>query len=381
MYDWLPEVCKEIRGTTEAMYWLLLVPLTLFLITLEYFRLPDQMPRIPMIIKRACISVLLMVTFDEAIHLISFVGDGIASHIGGLSDYKLMLKELGNGLDKMEPSLTKIKQTLIFFLSLVSYIAAYAGVFIADAVIQFCWGLLYIVSPLMILAYIPENTQGTCKNLYKQLCMVMTWKILWAILGVMLLKLSTVGVVDHSSGINSQDAYNSCILILINLFIGVSMLFVPFAAKSLVNDGLSGFAATLGAMPTLIAKGAILKGMSKFAQGSKNLGQNIAKGGMEKYKNFRGRNLNWNSSRNLETQLDKYVDEKAVQSPDGKVSFKPRDLKWKNRENVNHEKVVSRPQSPGELKENLRKYAKDLKRVNRGQEFNLNNEPKEKNFD
>src|SRR2546430_1105379 len=118
---------------------------------------------------------------------------------------------------------------VIFVFSILSYIAAYLGAFIADALVHFCWAILYVVSPLMILAYIPQATAGTCKTLYRSLCTVMCWKILWAILGALLLKLST------NAPLQEGENYNAVLIVVMNLFIGASMLFVPFATKSIIS--------------------------------------------------------------------------------------------------------------------------------------------------
>ena len=245
MYDWLPGLCIELRGNLTTIYWILIVPLTTFLIILEYFKLPDRNPNIANIIKRAVISMILLASFEECARIISFVGDGIVARIGGMNSIHLVLQEMWKVLTKTEVSWIHFKELVIFVLSLLSYIAAYLGAFVADALIHFCWAILYVASPLMILAYIPESLAGTCKNLYRCLCTIVCWKILWAILGALLLKLST------SAPIHDGNDYNAILVIIMNLFIGLSMLFVPLATKSLIGDGLSGFASGLAAIPAL----------------------------------------------------------------------------------------------------------------------------------
>ncbi len=245
MYDWLPGLCRELRGNILAIYWILIVPLVLFLTILEYFKIPDQGPDIPKVVRRAVISIILLLSFNEILHIISFVGDGIVDRIGGMGNIQLVLKEMWKVISKTEISWLHYKEMVIFSFSLLAYIAAYLGAFVADALIHFCWAILYIASPLMILAYIPEGTAGTCKNLYRSLCTVMCWKILWAILGALLLKLST------AAPIQDGNDYNAILVVVMNLFIGASMLFVPFATKSLIGDGLGGFASGLAAIPAV----------------------------------------------------------------------------------------------------------------------------------
>ena len=245
MYDWLPGLCRELRGHMVVMYWVLIVPLVLLQITIEYFKLPNGTPDIPNVIKRALVSIILLISFNECLHAISTVGDGIVSDIGGMNNIQLVLKEMWKVLSKTEASWIHYKEMVIFVISLLAYIAAYLGAFIADALVHFCWSILYVASPLMILAYIPESTAGVCKNLYRSLCTVMCWKIFWAILGAMLLKLST------AAPLQDGNDYNAILIVVMNLFIGASMLFVPLATRSIISDGLSGFASGLAAVPAM----------------------------------------------------------------------------------------------------------------------------------
>lgn len=264
MYDWLPGLCRELRGNLVTVYWILIIPLTSLLIILEYFKLPDQNPNIPAIIKRAFVSVILLISFNECLHIIAFVGDGIVDYIGGMNNIDLVLKSMWKVLKKTEVSWLYLKEMVIFILSLLSYIAAYCGAFIADALVHFCWAVLYIVSPLMILAYIPATTAGTCKNLYRSLCTVMCWKIFWAILGTMLLRLST------SAPIQDGNDYNTILVIVLNLFIGASMLFIPFATKSLINDGFAGYASGLAAVPAMATQKVLMNGVKRIIQQGRN---------------------------------------------------------------------------------------------------------------
>src|ERR1019366_6233584 len=93
------------------------------------------------------------------------------------------------------------------------------------------------------------NTASITASLYKGLIQVVTWKILWSLLGVLLLKLAldteNTGVEDYIMSI------------VVNLCIGVSMLFIPIFTKSLINDGLQGAATGLAAIPTMAAASAI----------------------------------------------------------------------------------------------------------------------------
>lgn len=262
MYDWLPGLCRELHGNLIAIYWVLIVPLTTLLCCLEFLKVHDQNPDVPKIIKRAIISVILLISFNEVLRMITVVGDGIVEHIGGMNNIHLVLQQMWKVLTKNEVSWIHFKEMVIFVLSLLSYIAAYLGAFIADALVHFCWAILYVASPLMILAYIPESTAGTCKNLYRSLCTVMCWKILWVILGAFLLKLSTAAPLQ---GGTIEAEYNSILIVVMNLFIGASMLFIPFATKSLISDGLATYASGLAAIPAMATQKVLVHAVKRMA--------------------------------------------------------------------------------------------------------------------
>jgi hypothetical protein len=99
----------------------------------------------------------------------------------------------------------------------------------------------------MILCYIPEQTASVSKNLYKGLLTVVSWKILWSILGVMLLRLA----VEQTT----EDSENIITTAVINLCIALSIMLVPLFSKSLLGDGLSSFTSSIAAVPGIAAMG------------------------------------------------------------------------------------------------------------------------------
>ena len=231
---WLPEVCNELHGEFVTLYWLMILPLTVLLIMLEFFKTEEKEPNATKVLTRAVISIVLLVSFKETINLIAFIGDGISSRIDGLTSMEEVATTLLNGFSREAPTLYKIREAFIFLLNFVSYVLAYFGIFIANALIHFVWSILYVCAPLMILCHIPESTANVCKNLYKGLLTVISWKLLWSILSILLLKLAAEQTTE-----NSDNAINTAI---INLSIALSILFIPFFSKSLIGDGLSGVA-------------------------------------------------------------------------------------------------------------------------------------------
>lgn len=292
MISWLPEVCSQLHGEMVSIYWMMILPLIVLLIVLELFKTQDKSPDGGKILVRAVISILLLFSFKETINLIAFMGDGIADRIDGLAKMPQILEIFSENLDRDAPALYKVREVLIFLLNFISYFLAYFGIFVTEALIHFSWSILYVCAPLMILCYIHEGTSGICKNLYKGLFTVISWKIMWSILGVMLLKLAT-----ERTSVQSDNLITTAI---INLCIAVSILVVPFVTKSLLSDGLSSFASGIAAAPGLIALGAgkslLSLPVSKGASWSGNKFK-------ESFKSLKGGNKPNSSTQNLKSNF------------------------------------------------------------------------------
>lgn len=247
MYNWLPEVCREIRADMIQMYWLLIIPLVIFCAILILANGGEESGAGAKLLKRTMLSVILLLTFDDCMNLIAQLADGIADKINGFAQLKQVLEETGKVIQAQETGWLEFRQWVIFFINFFAYCVAYLGFFFAEAITHFVWAILYIASPLMILMFVSEKTAFVTANLFKGIINVATWKVMWSILAVLLLKLMTapqVGGVD-----------NFLMSAIVNLCVGISMLFVPFATKSLIGDGMSGVAnMAAGFSAGLIAK-------------------------------------------------------------------------------------------------------------------------------
>lgn len=231
MYNWIPEVCRQIRSEMVQMYWILIVPLLLICVMLIIVKGGEEAGAGAKLLKRTMISIIILLVFEDCMNAIAFVSDGIADRIHGLAQLKAVLEETGRVIQSQETGWLEFRQWVIFFINLFAYCVAYLGFFLAEAVIHFVWAILYIASPLMILMYVSEKTAFVTTNLFKGLINVATWKVLWSILAVLLLKLMTTPQIG--------GADNFLMAAIVNLCVGLSMIFVPFAAKSLIGDGLS----------------------------------------------------------------------------------------------------------------------------------------------
>ncbi len=241
------------------VYWIVLPALVAFLLVLEMLKGQGQAPNANEIIRRAIISILLLISFGFVINTIAMLSDGIAARIDHTQNLFDALRQLGPNSQGESDGLFDVRGHVVYFFSIGAYLIAYIGFFASVALMNFVWAILYICAPLMILCYVPPSTAGIVGNLYRGLVSVATWKVLWCLLGSLLLKLA---ITPKDAGID--DIFLSMVM---NLLIGVSMLLIPLFTKSLLGDGLQSASAALAAAPGLMAVKAVT--LATTAMGTK----------------------------------------------------------------------------------------------------------------
>lgn len=274
MLEYLPELCRELNGNIREIYWVLLAPFTLLLIILELFQTSDQNPDVIGLLKRVVISIIMLTSFNECVNLIAFVGDSLVEKIHGTASLSRLVEHLELAYQEAEFSWLKLRESVVFVICILSYIVAYAGVFIANILVHFTWSILYICSPLMILMYVSKKTAFVTSSLYKGLINVICWKVIWSILAVMLLKFATNPDVG--------DVESLLTTILVNLCIGLSMLFVPLTTRSLSSDGASSLATTLAVAPAYAISRALKGALAQRSKGALLGSMGQAKHGVNK---------------------------------------------------------------------------------------------------
>ena len=184
MFEFLKGVGTELRGELIEVYWVLLVPFVVFLLVLELIK--SESPNVKELVRRIVISVLLLMTFDWAIDAIATIGDAVTERIDGLNKLSEVMSNLAPNVNP-NSSMFSLRDTAMYIFSLAAYIIAYVGFFTATALTHFIWTILYVCSPLMILMYVSPKTSHITMSLYKGLVQVVVWRILYSILGVLLL--------------------------------------------------------------------------------------------------------------------------------------------------------------------------------------------------
>ena len=245
MFEHLATVAKDIHTDILEIYWILLVPVVILLIILEIVRGTGDIYSILDIFRRIVVSIILIFTFEQTAYIISKVGDGIVSKIDATASVWDAFKNINPETKELSYDFFSLRGHILYLFAVTAYFVAYLGFFVAQALIHFIWVILFAVSPLMILAYIPKATANITANLYKGLVKVTIWRILWTLLGVLFLKTL---MAPHVGG-----AGDYVLSIVVNLCIGLSMLFIPFMARSLINDGLESAASAFALAPTIMA--------------------------------------------------------------------------------------------------------------------------------
>jgi hypothetical protein len=257
---------KLLHGEMVGIFWLILPFLVSLLILLEILKSDGNGPNVADILKRVVLALVMLWSIDFVVNTIAMMSDGISAKISSSENLWEAIKQLGPNEEAKSGSMFDIRENILYLFAIAAYLIAYIGFFASIALVNFVWAILYITAPLMILCYIPKATAGVTKNLYKGFISTATWKVLWSLLGVLLLKLAlnpkTVGVDDY------------ILTIVMNLLVGLSMLLIPFFTKSLISDGLQSMASGLATAPGIVAarsialasKGAGKKGIKSSAQ-------------------------------------------------------------------------------------------------------------------
>ena len=289
MFDWLPDVIREVRNDLISLYWSFLVIAMLLVIIFEFFKFSEKRLDVVGILRRVVVSVVLLWSFEDVLGLITFITDGVVERMGGVAGLQGLLKELGKDYEEATLDLFDFRGMILYALNVLCYLVALLGYYVTEVLIHFVYATLYVLSPLMILAFVFESTSYVTKNLYMGIFHVSLWKVLWSLLGVLLLNLANVPEDGTWGGFFMQA--------LFNIFVGLSMLLIPLFARSLIGDGLVGAASGAAGFATLpvanmIKKlpGKVLKhGLKKASSARKRWPQ---KKGLTKGRNiFSGRSL------------------------------------------------------------------------------------------
>ena len=238
----LGSLMENLHQEFVNIYYLMLPVFFGLALIMAWFRSSGSAPDFLDVLKRAIISMILLVAFPDITRAIAFIAEGITNKIdavNSLDTFLRMAQEKAQSYSFTPTSiLLQFNDLVIAVLSFGSYLILYIARYLTIAMYHFFWVFFTISSPLMLLFNLFQGTSQITVNLFKGMIEVASWKIVWAILGAMLTALS-FGNAYKTDG-------NYLTLIVMNFVIAVAMLMTPMMVRSIVGAGLHSMSSTLG---------------------------------------------------------------------------------------------------------------------------------------
>lgn len=132
---------------------------------------------------------------------------------------------------------------------------------------HFFWLFFIATAPLLLLFNIFEGTSKITGNLFRGMIEVASWKIVWAILGVMLASLS------FGDMYKVEGSYVT--VIVMNFVISIAMIATPILVRSIVSSGVHVVSPVLSASGIAAASTLPFKTMS-LARGTRRVARETA---------------------------------------------------------------------------------------------------------
>ncbi|RYZ82976.1 MAG: hypothetical protein EOP06_20765, partial [Proteobacteria bacterium] len=234
---WISAEAKTLHDYFVSIFYTLAVILLLLGIITEYFKLPlGGTPGYSQLVGRALIAGILLAAYPEISNTISAVADAIAERIGSLNSIHQVLESAGAAVESQTKSWTSLTDSLLALVSYGAYAILYVTIFFFDAAIVYCLVLCYVFSPLMIAFYILPQTAGMTAGLFRTICEIASWKIVWSVLGTLLWSTALNNFKNGGEG-------NFVTMLALTLMLAFSIMLTPLVVKSLISGAVAGIAA------------------------------------------------------------------------------------------------------------------------------------------
>lgn len=281
--QWLASEAKQIHSIFSSFFHSMILFMIIFGVVANYFKMPmGQVPEFLQLVGRAIVAAFILAAFPEILNFMANLTDDLASKIGQLNNFKLVLSRMGEKVGSLTWSWVNVKDSLLLLISFITFFLLYISVYVADSAYLLVWTLLYIFSPILIAAFTLPSTASATKGLFQSLIEVCLCKVVWAVLAALLWSFAL-------SEVNKPE-YNIDFLtvILLNVMLAFSVLLTPFIVKNLVKGGLaqtghsmggillSAAALTPGGL-VKITKGAAAKGAAAFTGGEAAAAEEVSR--------------------------------------------------------------------------------------------------------
>lgn len=281
-FELLGALMRDLHQEFVKIYYLMLPVFFALSVAITWFRSPQGGPDFLDALKRAVVSTVLLVALPDISRAVIFVADGITERIDNLNslDTIIRMAEQKSQSYSLSPTsiLLQFNDLILATLSFLSFLILYIARYITIAMYHFFWIFFMVSGPLLLLFNMFRSTSQITINLFRGMCEVASWKIVWAILGAMLAALSF------------GDAYkaegNYLTLIVMNFMIAIAMLATPMVVRSLIGAGFQSMSSTIGpaAVAAMIAAPARAVMVTTTSRNAINATQSYVRGGIERFR-------------------------------------------------------------------------------------------------
>ena len=262
-FSLMGSLIRDLHQEFVRIYYLMLPVFFCLSIAVTWVRSPHGSLDFIDVLKRAIVATLLLAAFPEIAQTIISVADGIAQRIDDKTNLDTVIRMAQEKADSYSFSgkslLIGFNDLIVSVLVFLSFVILYIARYITIAMYHFYWVFYMVSAPLLLLFNLFPSTANIPANLFKGMIEVACWKIVWAILGAMLISLS------FGDAYNREGSY--IVIVVMNLVIAIAMLATPLLVKSIVNQGAQSMASGIG-QSTMQAIAAVpTKGASLYKTG------------------------------------------------------------------------------------------------------------------
>ncbi len=236
---WLSQEANQVHAFFVSIFYLFVTVLLLIGVLMEYFRMPlGGTPGFSVLIGRALIAAILLHTYSEVANTVGELADALATRLGNLHQFQLVLSRMGDRLQEFSFSWVSVKGSLILIISFLTFFLLYFSVHVTQAFLIYTWTLLYVFSPILIALFVLPSTAAATSALYRSLFEASAWKVVWAVLATLL----------WSTGVSGIHEQNIIAAVSFNLILAGSLLLTPVVVHLLTKSGLSSMSKTVGSI-------------------------------------------------------------------------------------------------------------------------------------
>ncbi len=239
--NWLATEAKSLHEIFNGLFYVMVSTALVVGIIVEYFKLPlGGTPQFSQLVGRALVAAVLLVATPEIMNMLSTVTDSIVREVGGITQFGLVMKRMGEKLGSLSFSWVSFRDVIILVISFLTFYLLYITVYLMDAFFVFAWMMLYIMSPVLVALFVLPATQSATKQLFKSMFEVCAWKCVWGVLSALLWSFALSDINKPGANIDFLTA------IILNLMLAFSVLMTPKVTSAFLGGGISTVADAFG---------------------------------------------------------------------------------------------------------------------------------------